>query len=128
MVKDILGILRPTAGSIRIAGVDIGTDPIAAKRVTAFLPDEPKLFEYLTVKEHLNFVARLYAVQGWEEKAKALLEELELSGKETSLPGELREAVQPEAPHREGEVESEPPIADSNSSNVAWRTKSTLGQ
>src|ERR1700735_4961105 len=54
------GILRPTAGTIHIAGKDLRLDPIGAKRELAFLPDEPRLFEYLTVHEHLNLVARLY--------------------------------------------------------------------
>jgi ABC-2 type transport system ATP-binding protein len=53
------------------------------------MPDEPHLFEYLTVEEHLRLVARLYAVPDFEQRAKALIEELELTGKERSLPGEL---------------------------------------
>ncbi|HEX8859487.1 MAG TPA: HAD-IC family P-type ATPase, partial [Actinomycetes bacterium] len=44
----------------------------------AFLPDEPRLFEYLTVREHLNLTARLYGVTDWEARADALLRELEL--------------------------------------------------
>jgi ABC-2 type transport system ATP-binding protein len=47
------------------------------------------LFEYLTVEEHLRLVARLYAVDDFERRARALVEELELTGKERSLPGEL---------------------------------------
>jgi ABC-2 type transport system ATP-binding protein len=53
------------------------------------MPDEPHLFEYLTVEEHLRLTARLYNVRDVEERSRALLEELELSGKEKSLPGEL---------------------------------------
>jgi ABC-2 type transport system ATP-binding protein len=83
------GILRPTAGSIRIAGKDLLTDPIGAKQQLAFLPDEPRLFEHLTVREHLNLVARLYGVTSWEAKAEALLEELELAGKRDAVPSEL---------------------------------------
>src|SRR5580693_4842859 len=83
------GILRPTAGSIRIAGKDLLTDPIGAKQKLAFLPDEPRLFEYLTVREHLNLVARLYGVASWETKAEALLWELELWEKRDAVPSEL---------------------------------------
>lgn len=83
------GILPPTGGTIRVAGRDLASDPVGAKQRLAFLPDEPKLFEYLTVREHLNLVARLYGVTGWESKAAALLEELELGGKADVLPGEL---------------------------------------
>src|SRR5580704_1706796 len=83
------GILRPTAGTIHIAGKDLRTDPIGAKRALAFLPDEPRLFEYLTVREHLNMVARLYGVASWEAKADALLGELELWDKRDAVPSEL---------------------------------------
>jgi ABC-2 type transport system ATP-binding protein len=83
------GILRPTAGTIHIAGKDLARDPIGAKRELAFLADEPRLFEYLTVWEHLNLVARLYGVASWESKADALLGELELSEKRDAVPSEL---------------------------------------
>jgi ABC-2 type transport system ATP-binding protein len=53
------------------------------------MPDEPHLFEYLTVAEHLRLIARLYAVEDFERRSRALLGELELTGKEDSLPGEL---------------------------------------
>ncbi|MBI3492111.1 MAG: ATP-binding cassette domain-containing protein [Acidobacteria bacterium] len=51
--------------------------------------DEPHLFEYLTVEEHLRLVSRLYTVDDFDRRARALLEELELTGKEKALPGEL---------------------------------------
>jgi len=88
-LRSIAGILRPTAGVVRIDGHDIVADPLEAKRRLAFMPDEPHLFEYLTVAEHLRLVARLYAVDDFDRRAAALLDELELTGKERSLPGEL---------------------------------------
>jgi ABC-2 type transport system ATP-binding protein len=88
-LRSIAGILLPTSGRVAIDGHDIVTDAIAAKRRLAFMPDEPHLFEYLTVEEHLRLVARLYAVDDFERRARALVEELELTGKERSLPGEL---------------------------------------
>jgi ABC-2 type transport system ATP-binding protein len=88
-LKCMVGIQAPSAGSVRIDGHDIVTDSIEAKRRLAFMPDEPQLFEYLTVREHLSLVARLYRVTAFEDRVAGLLEELELAGKETSLPGEL---------------------------------------
>jgi ABC-2 type transport system ATP-binding protein len=88
-LRCIAGIIPPTHGQIAIAGHDLHRDPVAAKRELAFLPDEPKLFDYLTVREHLNLIARLYGVAGWEAKADQILEELELKGKESALPLEL---------------------------------------
>jgi ABC-2 type transport system ATP-binding protein len=72
-----------------VAGHDLATEPVAAKGALAFFPDEPRLFEYLTVRQHLNFVARIYGVAGYEALATPLLEELELADKADVLPGEL---------------------------------------
>jgi ABC-2 type transport system ATP-binding protein len=88
-LRCVAGIIPPTHGQIAIAGHDLHRDPVAAKRELAFLPDEPRLFDYLTVREHLNLIARLYGVSGWEAKAHQILEELELKGKESALPLEL---------------------------------------
>jgi ABC-2 type transport system ATP-binding protein len=88
-LRSLAGILRPTSGRVGVDGHDLIADPIAAKRRLAFMPDEPHLFEYLTVEEHLRLVARLYGVADFDARAAALIEELELKGKERSLPGEL---------------------------------------
>src|SRR6266853_730940 len=88
-LRTLAGILRPTSGRVTIDGHDIVADSIAAKRRLAFMPDEPHLFEYLTVEEHLRLVARLYTVEDFDRRARTLIAELELTGKERSLPGEL---------------------------------------
>jgi ABC-2 type transport system ATP-binding protein len=88
-LRSIAGIIIPTQGQIRIAGHDLAREPVAAKAALAFIPDEPHLFEYLTVEEHLRFVARLYRVLDAEARIPGVLQELELSGKRTALPGEL---------------------------------------
>jgi ABC-2 type transport system ATP-binding protein len=88
-LKCMVGIQAPSSGSIRIGGHDIVTDAIEAKRRLAFMPDEPQLFEYLTVREHLDLVARLYGVANHAPRVPGLLEELELTGKEAALPSEL---------------------------------------
>ncbi len=88
-LRSIAGIIVPTAGSIRIAGHDLAAEPIAAKRRLALIPDEPQLFDYLTVAEHLSFIARLYGVPDAESLGRALLAELELSDRANSFPTEL---------------------------------------
>ena len=88
-LRSLAGILRPTTGHVMIDGHDIIDDPLAAKRGLAFMPDEPHLFEYLTVEEHLRLVGRLYTVEDFERRAQTLIEELGLTGKERSLPAEL---------------------------------------
>lgn len=88
-LRCLCGVIPPTSGRIRLCGHDLATDPVAAKRTLAWLPDEPRLFEYLTVWEHLVFSARIHRVGDFETRAEALLEELELTEKRRALPGEL---------------------------------------
>lgn len=83
------GIIPPASGSIRIGGHDLGTDPLSAKKVLAYFPDEPRLFDYLTVRQHLEFTARLYQVRDHSARARSLLEELEIADKVDALPSEL---------------------------------------
>ena len=88
-LRCLVGIQAPTRGSIAVAGHDLLADPLAAKRALAFMPDEPQLFDYLTVEEHLRLVARIYGVSDFDGRAQALLRELELTDKRGALPGEL---------------------------------------
>jgi ABC-2 type transport system ATP-binding protein len=83
------GIIPATRGAIRVAGHSLSSDPIAAKRRIAFFSDEPRLFEYLTVTQHLLFTGRLYQVPDVEERIPRLLAELDLTARADSLPGEL---------------------------------------
>jgi ABC-2 type transport system ATP-binding protein len=88
-LRSLSGIIIPTRGTVRIAGADLATDPRRAKAALAFIPDEPQLFEYLTVDEHLRFVARLYQVADAPTLVGPLLGELELLDKRNALPAEL---------------------------------------
>jgi ABC-2 type transport system ATP-binding protein len=88
-LRAVAGIHPPTAGAIRVAGHDLARDPVEAKRRLALVPDEPHLFGSLTVWEHLEFSARVYGVAGWEARASALLDELELGDRRNSMADEL---------------------------------------
>ncbi len=88
-LRALAGILQPSSGSIAIGGIDLAKDPVAAKSRLAFIPDEPALFDYLTVGEHLAFCARLYGVADAAPRIPQLLEELELTAKRDALPTEL---------------------------------------
>src|SRR5689334_8721101 len=88
-LRCLSGIIPPTRGVIRICGQDLAANPIAAKQQLAFFNDEPRLFDYLTVAQHLAFVARIYQVRGYEPVAEQLLAELELAEKKDAMPGEL---------------------------------------
>jgi ABC-2 type transport system ATP-binding protein len=88
-LRCISGIIPPSRGSIRICGSDLAKNPIEAKQQLAFFSDEPRLFDYLTVRQHLEFIARIYHVANPEPIGRELLEELEIADKADKLPGEL---------------------------------------
>ncbi len=59
-IKMLAGLLKPGAGSVRVAGFDIQRDPTAAKRLISYVPDFPFLYDKLTPREFLRFVGELY--------------------------------------------------------------------
>jgi ABC-2 type transport system ATP-binding protein len=88
-LRALAGILTPSRGRLLINGHDLAREPVAAKRALAFVPDEPHLFESLTVWEHLRFVAAAYRVPDWTRLAEPLLEQFELVEKRDALASEL---------------------------------------
>lgn len=88
-LRALAGILKPTRGRLIIDGHDLAVDLVAAKKATAYVPDEPKLFEQLTVWEHLRFVASAYGVRDWQALADSLLEQFELTHKRHAMACEL---------------------------------------
>src|SRR6266581_1827574 len=78
-LRSLAGIIPPTRGMIRVCGYELAREPIPAKQQLAFFTDEPRLFDYLTVEQHLAFVARIYHVANYEPIAVQLLDELELT-------------------------------------------------
>jgi ABC-2 type transport system ATP-binding protein len=88
-LRCLSGIIPPTLGEARICGLSVADDPVGAKRQLAFIADEPRLFEHLTVAQHLNFVARLYGIPDHLARAEPILVELEMADKKSLLPAEL---------------------------------------
>ena len=80
-LRMIAGLLRPDAGSIAIFGIDALVSPVEAKRVTAWVPDEPLIYDKLTPVEYLEFVAGLWQVAPAAAKrnAEALIDWLGLA-------------------------------------------------
>jgi len=79
-LRMVAGLLEPDSGSIEVFGVDVRRDPMAAKQLIAWLPDEPLLYDKLTVSEYLEFVAGLWQMQPEraQRNARSLLERLQL--------------------------------------------------
>ena len=72
-IKAVTGIIDFDHGEIAIDGHDIANEPIEAKKITAFLPDHPDLYDQLTGIQYLNFVADMYGV-GKKEREKRIRE------------------------------------------------------
>jgi len=80
-IRMATGVLRPTAGQVRIAGKDMVRDPIGAKRHIGYIPDRPALYEKLTGEEFLRFVGGLWGRSGATVRKRAddLLEMFQLA-------------------------------------------------
>jgi ABC-2 type transport system ATP-binding protein len=72
------GVVPPTAGEVRVAGLDVSRHPLEVKRVTGYCPDVGGLVPRATAWEHLQLSARLRRLTGWETRARDLLERFEL--------------------------------------------------
>ncbi|WP_293899829.1 ABC transporter ATP-binding protein [Phenylobacterium sp.] len=70
-LRMVAGLLKPDGGSISVFGADALADPAAAKRLIAWAPDEPMLYDRLTPMEYLEFVAGLWGVDAKTARAKA---------------------------------------------------------
>jgi ABC-2 type transport system ATP-binding protein len=88
-LRALAGIIEPTQGRLFIAGREITSEPVAAKAQLAYVPDEPALFDRLTVWEHFRFAAAAYRVRDWTARAESLLDRLELVDKRNALSSEL---------------------------------------
>lgn len=89
-VKILSGIMRPTSGSVAVAGIDVAAEPLAAKRAMAYIPDEPFVYPKLTGWEFLRFIGDIYSVPYAEQRKRIpeLLEMFEL----VDFSGELLES------------------------------------
>ncbi len=88
-LRALCGIIPPTRGALRIGGHDVQKEAVSAKRLLAYVPDDPKLFDLLTVWEHFRYYAGAYEVHGWEDVASDLLRSFELEEKRNALGAEL---------------------------------------
>lgn len=89
-MRCIAGILRPTVGQALIAGIDVEKQPARAKALLAYVPDDPKLFDTLTVWEHFDFIAAAYDLPStWTDLASQWLDRFELAPKRNTPASDL---------------------------------------
>src|SRR5687767_15504271 len=69
-MRILTGYMPPTDGKATVAGYDVFTHPLEAKRRTGYLPETPPLYPDMTVREYLDFVSRIKAVPSAERKTR----------------------------------------------------------
>ena len=69
-LRSVAGILQFDEGEIRIDGKSVRDDPLACKRVTAYIPDNPDLYDFMTGIQYLNFVADIFGVSAADRQSR----------------------------------------------------------
>ncbi len=77
-LRALAGLIPASRGTLSVNEFDVQNSPIEVKRRTAYVPDDPQLFNDLTVWEHFAFVASAYSVKNWQTEMKALLQRFDL--------------------------------------------------
>ncbi len=90
-IKCIAGLLR-FSGEIEICGHN--NKSMEAKQILGYVPEIPAPFELLTVWEHMEFIARAYRLQNWQERAEMLVRRMELHDKKDKMGKELSKGMQ----------------------------------
>ena len=87
-LKCCCGILQPDSGEVRVDGISVREDPLAAKRKLAYLPDNPDLYHYMTGIQYLDFIADIFGVS---DAARA--ERVRVYGERFGLTGALAQPI-----------------------------------
>jgi ABC-type multidrug transport system ATPase subunit len=90
-MKCIVGLLRKTSGEIYIGGQDHLS--VAAKKLFSYIPETPHVYDLLTVKEHLQFIAQAYGVKNWQSKAEKWMALYDLTDKQDKLGRDLSKGM-----------------------------------
>ena len=86
-LKMLLGLVQPDSGSVNVLGIDVEKDPVAVKQHVGYVPESPRLYEFLTGIEYLDFIGDIYGMQTAEKKNRIneYLEALQLEGREGDM-------------------------------------------
>ncbi|CAA9270072.1 MAG: hypothetical protein AVDCRST_MAG50-3308 [uncultured Acidimicrobiales bacterium] len=95
LLNIVAGLLEPSAGVVEIDGHPAGS--LGARAATSYLPDNPVLYDDLSLVEHLEYVARLHGVDDWHERAEELLERFGLAERADDLPSRFSRGLKQKA-------------------------------
>ena len=88
-LQALAGLSIPTSGTLNVCSRSVSSDPLAAKKRLAYIPDSNHPYDLLTVREHLKFVCLAYGVSSIDEKTSTRLEEVNLADKADVLASAL---------------------------------------
>jgi ABC-2 type transport system ATP-binding protein len=99
LMKLMLGLLKPDNGSISVDGFDVQRNPIEVRRIVGYVPESPRLYEFLTCIEYLDFVADLFKVpaETKRERITEFLRAFELEGRENEMLGGYSQGMRQKA-------------------------------
>ena len=86
-LKMLIGLVQPDSGSVNVLGVNVQNDPVAVKQQVGYVPESPRLYEFLTGVEYLDFIGDIYSMQTEEKKSRITeyLKALQLEGREGDM-------------------------------------------
>ena len=82
-----MGLVKPDSGKILVDGIDVSKDPVEVRKMIGYVPETPRLYDYLTGIEYLDFIGEAYGMSPEERKKRIeeFLEAFELKGRENEL-------------------------------------------
>ncbi|HKZ88362.1 MAG TPA: ABC transporter ATP-binding protein [Candidatus Bathyarchaeia archaeon] len=87
LLKMLLGLVQLDAGSVKVLGLDVKEDPVSVKKLVGYAPEAPRLYEFLTGIEFLDFIGDIYGMQTEEKRTRIneYLKALQLDGREGDM-------------------------------------------
>jgi len=86
-LKMLLGLVQPDSGSVNVLGIDVHQDPVAVKQLVGYVPESPRLYEFLTGIEYLDFIGDIYGMPTAEKQNRITeyLKAMQLEGREGDM-------------------------------------------
>jgi ABC-2 type transport system ATP-binding protein len=86
-LKMLIGLVKPDFGEVNVLGFNVQKDPVAVKQLVGYVPESPRLYEFLTGIEYLDFIGDIYGMQTEEKKSRITeyLKALQLEGREGDM-------------------------------------------
>ena len=87
LMKTIMGLTKPSYGSIQVLGYDVRTNPMEIKKIVGYVPESPRLYEFLTATEYLDFIADVRGIpyEQKKERIARFVDALDLEGKQGDM-------------------------------------------